>query len=66
MSSKTTIVINGYFNLSREEKNEVIIKINEYEKGTDLEKSILTEDFDKIAERVVSGPLDGSCPCCGR
>lgn len=60
MTEKTKRVIKGYYELSSTEKREFLKKIRELRDAeTFSEKRI-------IIEKINLGPVDDSCPCCGR
>lgn len=65
-SSKAVLqVMNGYRNLSPDEKKQFIDLINKYIKAEQAEKRVLEEAFMKTA--ASTGPLGGDvCRCCGR
>lgn len=67
MTDKTKLVLKGFFDLSDDERSEFIDELNKYLKSpTPQQKRLLREGIEKSAEKIVLGPLDGSCPCCGR
>ena len=63
MNSKTTRVFNGWLELSAAERRELSEEIRRYERSADWQKRSLREN---VSTKVSTGPLAGSCPCCGR
>jgi hypothetical protein len=65
MTKKSANVLQGYLALSPDEKKEIRQKIDEANAGTRTKEAELREDIKK-AHGAVLGPVDNSCPCCGR
>ncbi len=66
MTDKTKLVIEGYLNLSREEKEDFVKEINDYINGNHVSQENFSEGVRKSINSIVLGPTGGSCPCCGR
>ena len=61
MSAKVERVFTGWLNLTDSEKEDLLKEISKFkQKKTDEQKIILKE------ASIVTGPIGGSCPCCGR
>lgn len=68
MNEKTQIVLKGFLNLSKSEKEDLYKLLKDYDKypittEENLQKS-LTENF--RSHGVNLGPAPSSCPCCGK
>jgi len=62
MSKTTDFVFAAFLKLSEAEKNEMAGKINNYVRGSDLQKrSILNE-----TPAISFGPQGAGCPICGK
>jgi hypothetical protein len=61
MTRGAIYVFNGWLALSEGEKAEVLEEIKKFQGLSFFEKQrILTE------RKIVTGPIDQACPCCGR
>jgi len=63
MTDNTRKVLNGFIELSDEEKQEFI---NELQKWSNLDFSERRRYNESIQKSVDLGPLSSSCPCCGK
>jgi hypothetical protein len=66
MSQASDKVVAGFVRLTDEERQAVIVEVNNVQSATGLTRRVLEE---KICNRsgVPLGPTDqGRCPCCGR
>ena len=61
MATKLELVLQGARSLSNEDRAKLIRLLNE--RAT---KGVLAEDALAKSLHVSMGPLDTSCPCCGR
>lgn len=75
MNAKIRFVLNGFRNLSKEEKKEFFKIIEDFDKypiltEQDIEKSIglenLSEGFESKSNSIVFGPSPSGCACCGK
>ena len=66
MNEKVTRVFNGWLALSDSERAELQKAIGEYLENDNLGKRILVEKVEALVTKMQTGPLGGSCPCCGR
>lgn len=75
MNAKIRFVLNGFRNLSKEEKKEFFKIIEDFDKyptltEQDIEKSIglenLSESFESKSNSIVFGPSPSGCACCGK
>jgi hypothetical protein len=64
LSEHAKRVLNGYANLTAEEREQLKARIAEIDRGPDSENRILTEEFKGL--RATLGPKAPGCPCCGR
>jgi hypothetical protein len=55
-------VLAGLVRLSDSDQTAVIEAMNRFVAATPLERVNLRQEF----EKAVMGPVDSSCPCCGR
>jgi hypothetical protein len=62
MTKNSELVFIGWLKLTDSEKEEVLEKIREFQSLTYYEKRSLIEKETKI----ITGPIGGVCPCCGR
>jgi hypothetical protein len=66
MNDKTTRVFNGWLNLSEPERAEFRDAMQEYVAGAAGVKKRLAEDSRSVITKMQTGPLGGTCACCGR
>lgn len=66
MTDKTKLVVEGYLNLSKEEKDEFAKEVNKYNNGNRVSQENFSESIRKSKNSIVLGPTGESCPCCGR
>lgn len=66
MSERVNKVLLGYKNLSAQEKQEFVDTLNQYIRGTPLEKVAMERLFESASTVNFSPPPGGGCPCCGR
>lgn len=66
MNEKVTRVFNGWLKLSESERAELQNAIREFLEKDNSGKRLLIEKVESSATRMQTGPLGGSCPCCGR
>mgnify|MGYP001829244347 CR=1 FL=1 len=55
-------VLAGIVRLSDSDQTSVIEAVNRFVAATPPERSSLRQEY----EKAVMGPMDSSCPCCGR
>ena len=60
MTKKSELVFNGWLKLTDSEKEEVLEEIRKYQSLNYFEKRTITE------RKIITGPIDSTCPCCGR
>lgn len=62
MSERTMRVLQGWLNLSEQERSEVAAEIER------MRRLVERKQLDETAERlrVNAGPVKMPCPCCGR
>jgi hypothetical protein len=60
MTKKSELVFNGWLKLTESEKEEVLDEIKKYQNLGYIEKRAITE------RKIITGPIGGTCPCCGR
>ena len=67
MNNKTIMVLNGYLNLTDEEKNNFNKAIDEHDRKGGLDKIRNKEHFNEEVRRM-TGPraIAPKCDCCGR
>jgi len=66
MTNNSTIIFNGFLNLTGEEKKEVLQQIENYYKKETPEKRQINEEFQERTKRIM-GPLSSAvCPACGK
>jgi hypothetical protein len=70
MNDKIRRVVNGWLNLSPEERREFQETIRQYNEATDSRKTEIRESLRKSlresATKMETGPLGSPCVCCGR
>lgn len=66
MSESVDRVLNGFINLSPNERRQFIEKLNRYERGNDFSKRTLRESVRASVTKMQTGPHGGGCECCGR
>lgn len=68
MNSQTRLVLNGWLSLSAQEQSELIEAIQNYQRGTTYEKSVVQAENEDLVNHIKTylGPLPDPCPCCGR
>ncbi|MFJ5537362.1 hypothetical protein [Vreelandella titanicae] len=75
MNAKIRFVLNGFRNLSKEERKEFFKIIEDFDKyptltEQDIEKSIgvenFSENFESKSNSIVFGPSPSGCTCCGK
>lgn len=64
MNKNVLLVLQGFLNLSEDEKAELIKQINDYYNTND--KATFKRDIGDKVKSVDLGPLSGGCKCCGR
>lgn len=62
MTERVAFVLNGFIELDVDERKEFIEEANKYIKGT----KPIQQNFSRMTESVVLGPLNNTCPCCGK
>ena len=62
---KASVVLNGFINLTPEQKQQFIIQFNAYLEASNDEKEKLKENFKKRADLTIGPHGAGGCPCCG-
>jgi hypothetical protein len=63
MTDNTRRVLNGFIELSDDEKQEFV---DELQKWSDLDFSERSRYQERVQKSVDLGPLSGACPCCGK
>ena len=61
MNERVKRVFNGWLNLTDSEKEELLEEIKKFQQEDRDEQQIILEKAG-----VVTGPIGGRCPCCGR
>ena len=61
MNDKVQGVFTGWLNLTSSEKEQLLEEIKNYKLKSSYEQKQLLEKAG-----VVTGPIGGRCPCCGR
>ncbi len=64
MDRDVLLVLQGFLNLSEDQKAELIRQINQYYNTDD--KATFRRDIGGKVKSVDLGPLSGGCKCCGR
>lgn len=64
MDRDVLLVLQGFLNLTEDEKAELIKQINSYYNTDD--KATFRRDIGGKVKSVDLGPLSGGCKCCGR
>jgi len=65
MTNKAKKVLAGYYNLSYDDRKEVQQAISEHEEKSFEEKQTFKKRY--LEElKIILGPLQEPCPCCGR
>lgn len=64
MDRDVLLVLQGFLNLSEEQKTDLIREINRYYNTDD--KVTFRRDIGGKVKSVDLGPLSGGCKCCGR
>ena len=64
MDKDVLLVLQGFLNLTEEQKTELIRQINTYYNTDD--KVSFRRDIGGKVKSVDLGPLSGGCKCCGR
>lgn len=64
MDKDVLLVLQGFLNLTEEQKTELIRQINTYYNTDD--KATFRRDIGGKVKSVDLGPLSGGCKCCGR
>lgn len=62
MTKNSELVFIGWLKLTDSEKEEILEEIRKFQSLTYHEKSSLIEKKTEI----ITGPIGGACPCCGR
>ncbi len=65
MNHRVLKVLNGYINLTSDEKAQVRLEIEEMERQR-AKGFTIREDSIRKGQTIALGPLSGGCPCCGR
>ncbi len=63
-TNKTSIVFNGYLSLNSKEQDAFIDLVNDYNQR--VRKGLIKEGSGRLDGEISLGPLQRSCPCCGR
>ncbi len=58
-------VLQGFFNLSQAEQDEVIQEVIKYQRATATQKPQISEEY-RAKGRVHLGPTQTTCVCCGK
>jgi hypothetical protein len=66
VNDKTNRVFNGWLTLSEAERVEFRDAMQKYVSGTSEIKKRITEDSRSVITKMQTGPLGGTCACCGR
>ncbi len=68
MKEKTTRTLRAWLALSADERDEFDAAVKEYLNATTIGKQQINERHEREYRslKVVSGPLTGGCPYCGR
>jgi len=66
MTDRTKFVLQGFIQLTNDEKIELVNQINGYYKSNSLGQEHFCESIHKSINSIVLGPLGEKCPCCGR
>jgi hypothetical protein len=66
MNSKTTQVFNGWLSLSEHERTEFRDAVQRFQSGAPEVRRHITEDSRSAINKMQTGPLGGTCACCGR
>jgi hypothetical protein len=62
MTERVAFVLKGFIELDVNERKEFIDEVNKFIKGSES----IQQNFSMITESVVLGPVNKTCPCCGR
>jgi hypothetical protein len=65
LSQRAKRVLNGYINLTVDERQQLRARLDEVDKGTISETRVINEELQK-GLRATLGPTAPGCACCGR
>ena len=67
ISSKVAVVLQGFIQLSQDERREFIDRLNELISGDAAKRKDLREEVLRKSLTITFGPApQNTCPCCGR
>lgn len=66
MESEVAKVIRGWISLSASERREFQSFVEQYERGGSAAQESLRESVYSSVTKLQTGPLGGTCPCCGK
>jgi hypothetical protein len=66
MNDKTRRVVRGWLHLSPEERQEFDAEVQRFQKSGSGEQRNLSESIDAAVNKMQTGPMGGTCACCGR
>lgn len=66
MKEKVNRVMNGFINLSLDERNELIREINRFNEASIYEKETIKRNVSDLQKSYTVGPRNNYCECCGK
>ena len=66
MTNQARLVLQGFFDLSDPDKQEVGDLIDQYRRAIGAEKKASVRETFESHGRITMGPVSTGCPCCGR
>ena len=65
-AAKVVKVVRGWISLSESERREFQRFVEQYERGDMRMQGSLRESVYSSVTKLQTGPLGGTCPCCGK
>jgi len=66
MNDKTRRVVRGWMHLTPDERKEFETEGQRYQRSGAAEQRNLSESIDAVVNKMQTGPMGGTCACCGR
>lgn len=66
MNDKTRRVLNGWLHLTPDERKDFDNEVRRYQQSGAADQRHLSESIDTAVNKMQTGPMGGTCACCGR